>query len=153
MSQPSTAREALIVEVLGEVARLLDRVDSLNSSMEVGHLALANASEELGERLKVFEVSTASVAKRVQASAVEHIIKRAGKVASESIDSQARAMNAAARLAFSGQVESDLARLATSLHQVIHRVDRPWDLWLTHAATAGVSAAVTWWVMSSHALR
>ena len=153
MSRPSTAREALIVEALGEVARLLEQVESLESSMEVGRLALANASEDLVERLKDFDAGMASIAMRVQASAVDHIIKRTGKAASESLESQARAMNAAARLAFSGQFESNLARLTASLQQVIHRVDRPWDLWLTHAATAGVSAAITWWVTSSHALR
>ena len=153
MSRPSTAREALIVEALGEVARLLEQVESLESSMEVGRVALANASEDLVERLKDFDAGMASIAMRVQASAVDHIIKRTGKAASESLESQARAMNAAARLAFSGQFESNLARLTASLQQVIHRVDRPWDLWLTHAATASVSAAVTWWIMSSHALR
>ena len=153
MSRPSTAREALIVEALGEVARLLEQVESLESSMEVGRLALANASEDLVERLKDFDAGMASIAMRVQASAVDHIIKRTGKAASESLESQARAMNAAARRAFSGQFESNLSRLIASLQQVIHRVDRPWDLWLTHAATASVSAAVTWWIMSSHALR
>jgi hypothetical protein len=58
-------------------------------------------------------------------------------------------MSAAARLTFSTQVDSNLARLTNALQQVIQRVDRPWDLWLTHAATAAVSAAVTWWVVSS----
>jgi len=43
MNQPTTVREALIVEALGDVALLLDRVDSLTSSMEVGRLALAHA--------------------------------------------------------------------------------------------------------------
>lgn len=153
MNGPATAREALIVEALGEVALLLDRIESLTSSMEVGRLALANASAELDSRLKAFEARTTSVAQQVQVRAIEHIIKRTAKAASDSVESQARAMNAAARLAFSAQVDSNLARLTSLLQQTLHRVDRPWDLWLTHAATAAASAAVTWWVVSSFPFR
>lgn len=153
MSEPTTAREALIVEALGEVALLLDRIESLTSSMEVGRLELANASAHLDSRLKAFEVGTASVAQQVQVEAIEHIIRRTGKATSDSIELQARAMNAAARLAFSAEVDSNLARLTHTLQRVLHRVERPWDLWLTHAATAAVSAAFTWWVVSSSGFR
>ena len=153
MSEPTTAREALIVEALGEVALLLDRIESLTSSMEVGRLDLANASAHLDSRLKAFEVGTTSVAQQVQVKAIEHIIRGTGKATSDSIESQARAMKTAARLAFSAEVDSNLARLTHTLQQVLHRVERPWDLWLTHAATAAVSAAFTWWVVSSSGFR
>lgn len=153
MSDPATAREALIVEALGEVALLLDRVESLTSSMEVGRLGLANASAELDSRLKAFELRTASVAQQVQVKAIEHIVRRTGRATSDSIELQARAMNVAARLAFSTEVDSNLARLTRLLQQILHRVDRPWDLWLTHAATVAVSAAFTWWVVSSSGFR
>ena len=153
MSGPATAREALIVEVLGEVALLLERIESLTSSMEVGRLELANAGAHLDSRLEAFELGTASVAQQVQVKAIEHIIRRTGKATSDSIELQARAMNAAARLTFSAQVDSNLTRLTHALQQALHRVDRPWDVWLTHAATATVSAALTWWVVSSSGFR
>jgi hypothetical protein len=153
VSDPATAREALIVEALGEVALLLDRVESLTSSIEVGRLGLANASANLDSRLKTFEAGAATVAQQVQVKAIEHIIRRTGKATSDSIELQARAMSAAARLAFSTEVDSNLAHLTHSLQRVLHRVDRPWDVWLTHAATAGVSAALTWWVVSSSGFR
>jgi hypothetical protein len=153
MNQPTTAREALIVEALGEAALLLDRIEALASSMELGRLALANAGAELDSRLKAFETGTALLAQRAQASAVEHIIRHTGKATSDSIESQARAMNAAARAAFSVQVDSSLANLTNALQRVLQRVDRPWDLWLTHAATAATSAALTWSVVSSFVLR
>ena len=153
MSQPTSAREALIAEALGDVAFLLDRVDSLTSSMEVGRLALANASAELDSRLKAFVVGTAAVGQQVQAKAIEHIVRRTAKATTDATQMQAGAMTAAARLAFSAEVDSNLARLTRALHQVLHRVDRPWDLWLTHAATAAVSAAFTWWAVSSSGFR
>ena len=153
MSEPTTAREALIVEALGEVALLLDRVESVTSSLEVGRLGLANASAGLDSRLKAFEAGTAAVAQQVQAKAIEHIVRRTAQATIDAIELQARAMTAAARLAFSSEVDSNLARLTRSLQQVLHWVDRPWDLWLTHAATAAVSAAFTWWVISSSGFR
>lgn len=153
MTGPNTAREALIVEALGDVARMLDRVESLSSSMEEGRLALANANAELRDRLKAFEAGMASLTQQAKARVIEHIVQRTGEAASVAIETQARAMNAAARLAFSAEVDSNLARLTATLQQVIRRVDRPWDLWLTHAATAAVSTAITWWVLGSFACR
>ena len=153
MSQPTSAREALIAEALGDIAFLLDRVDSITESIEVGRLAFANASAGLDSRLKAFEAGTAAVAQQVQAKAIEHIVRRTAKATTDAIELQTRAMTAAARLAFSAEVDSSLARLTRSLQQVLHRVDRPWELWLTHAATAAVSAAFTWWVASSSGFR
>ena len=153
MNEPSTAREALIVEALGSVGALLDRIELATSSMETSRIALANASAELGDRVEKFEAGTASVARQIQVRAIEHILKRTGKATTDSIEAQSRAMSAAARLAFSTQVDSNLARLNQSLRDALQRVDRPWDLWLTHAATAAVSAAFTWWIVSSFVVR
>lgn len=153
MNAPSTAREALIVEALGDVATLLERVEVLTSSMEVARLAMDNAGAELGDRLKNFESGLSSVTQQVRAKAVEHIVRRAAESTSLTIEKQARAMNTAARLAFSTQVDSSLAQLATTLRQALHRVDRPWDVWLTHAATAAASAVITWAVVAWVATR
>ena len=153
MSEPSTAREALIVEALGSVALLLDRVELTTSSMETSRIALANASAELGDRVEKFEAGTASVARQIQVRAIEHILKRTGKATSDSIELQARAMSAAARMAFSEQVHAELARLNAELRRATEHLDRPWDVWLTHAATAAISAAVTGWAVTSFVIR
>jgi len=150
MNGPSTAREALIVEALGEVARLVDRIEALTSSMEAKRQALADASGELGDRLKAFEAGMASIISlKVQASAAEQLVRRAVKASSESIEVQTRAMSEAARQAFAAQLDSTLARLTASVQQLIHRVERPCDLWLTHLATAIASSLLTWFVASS----
>lgn len=153
MNPPTTAREALIVEALGDVALLLDRVEALTSSMEAGWLALEKANSEFEDRLSAFESAISSITHLAKARTVEHIVRRAGEVARQSIETQTRAMNEAARLVFAEQVDPALGRLATSLRQLIQRVDRPWDLWLTHAATAAVSAALTWFLAISFAFR
>ena len=148
MNGPSTAREALIVEALGEVARLVDRMEALTSSMESKRQALADASGELGDRLKAFEAGMESISLKVQASAAEQLVRRAVKASSESIEVQTRAMSEAARQAFTAQFDSTLARLTASVEQLIEREGRPWELWLTHVATAVASAVLTWLVAS-----
>lgn len=153
MNGPRTAREALIVEALGEVALLLDRVEALTTSMDAGRLALGNASAELSGRLNDFETRMASVTRQVQTRAIEHIVHRIGKATSDAVETQASAMQTAARLAFSGQVDSQVARLTKALQRASERADRPWEHWLTYVATAVASAAVTWLVFSSIALK
>jgi hypothetical protein len=36
-----------------------------------------------------------------------------------------------------------------TLLQSCRQEDRPWDTWLTHAATAACSATLTWWAMTA----
>jgi hypothetical protein len=62
-------------------------------------------------------------------------------------------MASAARLAFSEQADSNLARLSKLLGQVVHRVDRPWETWMAHVATAVASSLVTCSIYSWFTLR
>jgi len=144
MNGTSTAREALIVEALGDVAQLLDRVESLRVSMEAERLALGNADARLGARLQAFDTGMSSITQQARIKTVEHIVRRANEVSRQSIEAQTRAMNEAARLAFTAQLDPVLARLAMATRHLIERTDRPWDVWFTHAATAASSAALTW---------
>lgn len=153
MNRPTTAREALIVEALGDVARLLDRVESLQSSMDAGRRALVQANAALGDRLNAFETRMSSITQQAKVKAVEHIVQRTNDATRQSIDAQTRAMNEAARLAFTEQLNPTLGRLTESLQLLVQRVDRPWDFWLTHAAAAASSAALTWFVTSSFAFK
>ena len=153
MNRPTTAREALIAEALGEVASLLDRVETLMSSMDAGRVALAHAGAALDQRLSVFEAGMSCVTQQDKTKTVEHIVRRTDEAARQSIEVQTRSMHEAARLAFTAQLEPTLARLTNSLQRLIQRVDRPWDHWLTHAATAVSSAAITWFVAATFGIR
>ena len=153
MNRPTTAREALIAEALGEVASLLDRVETLMSSMDAGRVALAHAGAVLDQRLSAFEVGMAGVMQQAKTKTVEHIARRTDEAARQSIEVQTRSMHEAARLAFTAQLETTLARLTNSLQRLIQRADRPWDHWLTHAATAVFSAALTWFLATTFGIR
>jgi hypothetical protein len=152
VNRPSTAREALIVEALGDLAGLLDRVEASTSKMQEARQAMTVTGALLLDRLAAFETGMSSIEQRARTKAVEHIIHRTSEAARHSIDLQTRAMSDAARTAFRTQVDATLTRLTGSLQRIARQADRPWDLWLTHAATAASSAVVTlliaWWFAS-----
>jgi hypothetical protein len=52
-------------------------------------------------------------------------------------------------IAFAAEVHSALQRLGTTLQLLVQRLEHPRHLWLTHAATAAVSASLAWLVAGS----
>lgn len=144
MNRPSTAREALIVEAIGEVAALIDRVDAVAPSIDAARLSLVQASAKLDGQLVAFENRVTAITENAKVQAVQHIASRANQVARSSLDAQTRAMEDAARALFSSEVGPTLQRLIVPLQNLAERCDRPWERWLTHAATAAVASAITW---------
>jgi hypothetical protein len=146
MSSPSTAREAFIVETLGEVAALLDRVEAVASALDASRLALINAATELVGQVSAFESRMAGISENAKVQAVKHIARRTDEMARSSLDAQTRAMEEAARYVFRTEVAPSMQRLVVPLQHLTdlaHRGGRPWDRWLTHAATALVASALT----------
>ena len=144
MSQPSTAREALIVEAIGDVARLLDRIEAVTTSLDTTCEALLLDSTTLRDDLASFEQRMTAITENAKTVAVRHIAARAAEAARQTIDQQTRAMGDAARLAFGMEVGATMQRLQTMLRPLLEEHARPWERWLTHAATAAAASAATW---------
>jgi hypothetical protein len=144
MTDPSTAREALIVEAIGDVARLLDRVEALVISTDDSRQAAVDANMALAGQLAAFEHRMASLTENAKMRAMEHIAHRVDGVARQATAAQTQAMTQAARDLFKAEIEQPVQRLTKALLHVIERADRPWEIWLTHAATAVASSAATW---------
>ena len=144
MNGPSTAREALIVEVIGEVAALLDRVEAVVPSMDAARQALVLARVELASEVVTFESRMNAIAENAKVQAVRHIAQRTDEVARGSLDAQTRAMEEAARALFKAEVGPALQRILIPMQQLAARGARPWEGWLTHAATAALASAGTW---------
>jgi hypothetical protein len=85
-----------------------------------------------------------AITERVKRQAVKHILVRTDEAARRSVDTQTRAMAEAAQTLFKAEIGPALQRLAMPLQRLVQRVDRPWQQWLTHAATAAVASAATW---------
>jgi len=145
MNGPATAREALIAEALGDVARLLDRIESLRISMEAARQTLEQADAQRAERLKAFDAGTSTLTQRAKLGMAQYIAHCAAEATRQSIEAQSRALHEAARLAFTQQFDPTMARFTALLRQLVQRADRRWDHWLTHAATAAASVVLTAW--------
>ena len=143
MIPPSTAREVLMIEALGDMASLMDRVEALVPALEKTRLALVKANTELAARAAAFESRTAAVTENAKTVAVEHITRRTSEIAQRSNLDQAQAMKEAARDLFNTEFGATLTGLVMSLRPLMKRIDQPWQSWLVHCATAAVSSALS----------
>ena len=144
MSHPGTAREVLIAEAIGDLARLLDRAEALQPAIRESSQALIEARGQLTDQLAGFEAHVTALTEKAKLQAVKHILARTDEAARRTVDTQTRAMADAAQTLFKAEIEPALQRFAAPLRQWVERVDRPWEHWLTHAATAAVASAGTW---------
>jgi cell division septum initiation protein DivIVA len=144
MSDPATAREALIAEAIGDVARLLDRVEAVVPALHEACRALEQARLELDEHLTAFERRLAATTQLAKNEVVRHIGARTDEAARRSIDLQSRAMADAARVAFGAELGATMQRLQALLQPLVERRRPRWEPWLTHAAAVAVASAATW---------
>jgi len=92
-----------------------------------------------------------SAPNHAKAHAVHHIALRTDQATRRSIDLSIKAMEEAARTLFLKELGPALQGLVQPLQQLrelAQQSARPWDVWLTHAATAGVASLATWLVSS-----
>jgi len=143
MSRPSTAREALIAEALGEMAQLIDRVEALAPAMDKARRGLAQASADLAVQGQAFERQIATFTEGAKTATVRHVAERTEALTRLALQTQNRAMTEAAQSLFASELRPALQRLVLPLQQLATRLDRPWDAWVTHAATAVVSSMLT----------
>jgi len=144
MSPPSTAREALIVEAIGDVAQLLQRVEALRPAMDEACQALRHASITLQDHVAGFERQMAAITANAKTQTVRYMAAQTAEATRRSIDQQSRAMADAARVAFGAELGATMQRLQTTLQPMLERREQRWERWLTHAAVAAASAALTW---------
>jgi cell division septum initiation protein DivIVA len=144
MTDPATAREALIVEAIGDVARLLREVEALAPALEEACQALQQANASLRDELAGFESRMASITENAKTQTIKYMAARAEEAARRSIGQQSQAMADAARVAFGVEVGATMQRLQATLQPLIERRGPRWEPWLTHAAAAAVASAATW---------
>lgn len=144
MSDPTTLREALIVEAIGEAAKLIRQVEALTPALDQSRQALADAHSGLAHQLAAFESQVAALTEKAKVQAVKHILARTDEAARRSVDLQGRAMADAVRVAFGAELGATMQRLQSALQPLIERPERRWERWLTHAAAAATASAATW---------
>ena len=145
MDRLITARAALMAELIGDLANLVGRAESLATTMDKAREAMTDAAWLLDSRVEPFRHQLAAEVEQTKDIAVRAFIRQTNEVAVLEQRKQAEAMAVAARAVFEKEVVRPLRRLAETLNGVIDRADRRWVVWLAHAATAGASAIAAGW--------
>jgi septal ring factor EnvC (AmiA/AmiB activator) len=144
MNSPATVREALLVEAIGDVAKLLDRIEAVAPVVDKSSEALQGASESLREELADVERRMAALTEHAKSAVARHIATRADEAARRSIEHQSRAMADAARVAFGAEVGAMVKQLQACVQQLVRQQQPRWEPWLTYGAAVLVSATATW---------
>ena len=144
MSAAGTAREALIAEVIGDLALLLNRAEALPPALLESTQSLIAAEARLSRQLTNSEIRIDELTEKAKVQAVKHILVRTDEAARRLLDAQTRAMTDAAQKLFNSELTPALQRLAMPLQRLVERLERPWETWLTHAATAAVVSVINW---------
>lgn len=145
MSPPPTAREALIAEVLGDVAQVLDRVEVLLPALE-------RARVDLADQLAHFEGQMTLLTEKAKLLTAEHIVRRTRESTANALRQQTQAMSESARTVFGTEMAAACRQLVQPLEQLRHRLERPWHPWFVCTMAGGVaslaSSALTWAMMT-----
>ena len=144
MSSPSSTREALVAELMGDMGQLLDRVEQVIQAQEAARQSVVQANTDLARQAGDLEARTVTFTEQAKIYLAHHVARRTDEVTRASLHAQTQAMADAARELFKTQVEPALHRLACVLQEQTLRQGHPWQRWWTHAATAAVASAATW---------
>ena len=144
MSGPSTAREALIVEAIGEAATLIRQAEALAPVLGETCQALQQANRQLNDTLAGFEGRLTAITDNAKTRTVQYIAVRIDEAARRSIEQQRQAMADAARSAFDAEFGPTLQQLQSALLPLVQRQRRHWEDWLIPLAVAAAASTTTW---------
>ena len=146
MNRSTTAKEALIAELIGDVADLIDRAERLAPAINKAREAMSDAAHGLTSGVPSFKEHMIKIAGITQASSIDQIERRAREMTIDTLFGVKVAMTQSARDLFKDEVAPTLSQLNKDLRDAIDRAHHPWDAWRTHAATAALSGAASWLV-------
>lgn len=136
-----------MAEAIGDLGKLLDRVETLVPTVEARQLELVRASADLAGQVNAYATRMEDITENTKLQAVKYMARRADELVRATVDTQTRAMEEAARTVFRSEVGPALQRMVQPLQDVTdmaRRGARPWEWWLMHAATAVLSSALSW---------
>lgn len=144
MSRPTNVREALIAEALGDIGKLLERIESVAPAIESSCDAVTSATATLVAGADAAEARFAAFTDHATTQVIRHVAGRTAQLARSAADVETHAMQAAARALFREELAPALQRLAGALDAQANKGGSSWGSWPAHAATAVATAVVTW---------
>ena len=144
MNDPSTLREALLAEALGDMAALMDRMQALLIATEDSRVAVLQLHNGRAGQVRALENRMKAATEHAKVEAAKYIARRTVEGSRSAIEAQTRALEEAGRELFRSELGPALRSASMPLHHVAEMARRganPWHAWLTHAATAVMTAA------------
>ena len=140
MLRSTTAQEALIAELFGDLRDLIQRAESFATTMDKAHEQMTDAAWLLDSRVEPFRHALAAEIEKTKDIAVKAFIHQTNEVAEREQKKQTQAMAEAARAVLCKEVMKPLREFAAVLQKLIDDTSHPWSVWSSHAATAIVFA-------------
>ena len=147
MNRPTTAKEALIAEALGDMAGLIDRLEKLAPVMSTAHQELVQGSHALVSEVSMFEFRMSDISQKAVELGLKQIEQKASGVCAQTLNSQILAMQSAAREMFNKEFHPVVSRTVTQLEYLARLAQPDQNRWLpclTHGASFVTGAALTW---------
>lgn len=138
---PNTSREVVIAEALGDFQRLFDRIDAVQPRLDESTQRIEHTTADVSEGVESFRQRVEEFCSKHAREAAANASRTTGQYAVKVFTAQTEELKKSAQLIFDKEVTPPLRKLTTDLQAAIRQAHRPWDLWLTHAAT-GVGASV-----------
>lgn len=143
MSHPSSAREALLAEAIGEAVAVAGRLQALAKSLDETRAGIASAQQGLHDELAALEERATTSAEHIKLQALRYVARHTDQVARSSADAQTRAMERAARTAFESALDPTLRQVAALLRQVVSVTPGSSSIWIACVIGAIGSSALT----------
>ena len=151
MSDPVSVREALIIEAIGDAAKLIESAGQLTSEYRKAARDFDRASAGLRDSLARFDPDIKALSEKAKVQVVKHVLARTDEAARYAIELQRRAVTDAARSALDAELGGHFQRLQSAIRPLVEQSRRRWEQWLMHASVAAVVSAAIWalaWTIS-----
>ncbi|GEM_PF-1012498 len=141
IKEPRTAREALFLETLGELDRLITQVDALPKTLVSAEASLTATISALSDAGDKYRLAVTAFSDQAKADLTEFIERKALLALSKTTEEQRAAMQEAARLAFRAEAADKAAELAATLRKCAAELRQAGrSRLIEHAITALIAA-------------
>ena len=144
MAEPRTTREALVAELLGDLDSLLTRVEALPHAIANAQAKLTGSVAGLDSAGDKFRMAVTAFTSEARGELTDFLERKAGEVASRTVDEQRAAIQEAARAAFESAAFDKASQLVIALGQAAKEFRRATlSRLLEHGLIAVVASLLT----------
>ena len=124
MNRPTTAKESLLAEALGEMASLIERVETLTPKLQESRQALVLSHKELVNEVAIFRIQMTQVIDFTKVKTAKHIGQSADGALKKLIAIQTESMQSAGRELFRAEIHPVMRQVAQQVQDLADRKSR-----------------------------